>query len=432
MALLTRTGCASFEQCRKLTFSLLFPLDEQTLYLCWRRYRSKLCLFYLLWSYSPSYPSRLGTTPTSFDLTHLNSSRSTLSFPSTLPQAPPSSPPSLDTVGVGTPQGITASTASSSSEEDERSKGDFSPTPPFDSSAPLPPPESELGAVNMQVVGSTEGFVPGGSSTPPLSPPPGSSRTHFTASSTPSTKSPPSPSAPSSPASSNLTPPISQAASTPASDYFFTPFTFSLALLHILFLVQFCALPLGDSLVRHLLSSPLPPSFPSATAAGKPSTAQKRWTRFRWRAGTVWRSCGASVGALMFLVVVVAAFVGLDLLAKPAIDATGTRLVGWNLVPLGWLRTGERGEARLRVAGGFAATQKAAKLLGSMGGPWRWVVGVEVCFPPHTFLPRAARLPLETSLVTLEHELTSFPLLSAGSRDPSDPPSLARTTFSLP
>jgi hypothetical protein len=339
-------------------------MNAQHLSLFARRYRSKLCLFYLLWSYSPSYSSPQGVITASADA---NSTLLSLTLSSSGTVSPSSPLPlsAIATAGVGTPPGVTVSSLSSLPQEVERPQkrqveGFLTPSDALD---------VDSRETARPVVGSTSEKVltVGGNTTPPLS-------------------SPPSPQASSSPAPSSIPldpppPPNSSPSFPPVSQpHSFTPFTFTLLILHLLFLFQFLALPLGDEVVRRLLSSPLPASFCDTKKGGKGAGVKKRWSRVCWRTKNVWTSCGEPVVALVCLIGVVLGTVVFAVAPPAAVSAEGSKLVGWNAAPLASLWTGENGGAALKLAEGFAATSEAARVLGKVGGPWKWVVGFEVRF----------------------------------------------------
>ncbi|GAA5920571.1 hypothetical protein JCM1841_005738 [Sporobolomyces salmonicolor] len=287
-------------------------LDSTRLFL--RRYRSKLCILFLLYSFSPSAPPRHPVDPK-------------LGITSRIP--PTSS------AGVSLLPRTESDGTTRQAEADRFETLHSSPlTPTYDSnqtSRGAPANEDDGSETAMPVKGSTShdaNTSASWSTTPPLSSPspalsasPQAGRPEL-GSERPSQlgvdKSPCSASSESASTQPLAPPPLSRTPRLPL----LTPFFLTLLILHVLFIAQAALVALEGILVRTLLSDPLPPSFP-LPAGAKSLPLSKRLSRLRWRVRVVWKRCGKLlVGAGVILLCVVA------LLAEGAVW-TG-RQEGWN------------------------------------------------------------------------------------------------------
>ncbi|GAA6040919.1 hypothetical protein JCM8097_003187 [Rhodosporidiobolus ruineniae] len=383
------------------------------------RFYSKLCLFLLLWAYSPSFKP-----PGS------SSSASTSTGAADVTQSKSSSSASFDSAVIpagATPQGLVAAEGMAQDVEQDKARTPSPLTPPFELSSPAVYASSiEVDTATttaLPVKGSTDRPVGRGTTsakeqeqkTPPLSPKPAASSP--SSSSSPSSASPSSSLPPSSPSSRNpyflyLT----------ADPLFLTPLDLTLFTLGVLFLLSHLGRLAGSSLPRALLAAPLPDRLLSRAGTSDCRSREKRWARLRWQAGTIWSSCGPPAAALVALLLSLLAFFALGL-----ITATSSPLKGWNAAPFASLfplaENENGGWFRLRTAKGFAGSWKAARMVGKVGGPWRLIVGIEAIFTSFTLV--SALSPLLISLHLLP---TSLPC----PRFLSTPPLRLPTSPSIP
>ncbi|GAA5901176.1 hypothetical protein JCM6882_006136 [Rhodosporidiobolus microsporus] len=394
-----------------------------------RLYSSKLCLFYLLWSYSPTFPS---VPPPSSPHTAANGTTTSLG----VARQGGNEAGTLEG-RAGVPAGVTLNAQGVGQDDDEGAEAGESPlTPPFDvsSSSSVPPP----GETAMPAKGSTSRraasdgpalFHGGGhQETPPLSPAPAPEASSSSAS--PSFSPSPAPPAP----------PVDNSPD-PAKGWTLTltPLPHTLLLLHLLLLIHALALSLSDALsVRLLLRSPSlsstfsPSPYRRAKPASAPTCASKRWTRLKWQFSELLRAAGPPGVLVALLLVGLVGVVAGSFFLPSLTHKHSHALEGWNAVPLSGLFSiagdaASEGGLRMRVAQGYAATSGAARAFGKVGGPWRWVVACELLSTLSTLLH--ALTPLALSLRLLPPSLRC-PRSLAPPLSPSSPhfPSLLLPT----
>ncbi|GAA5820384.1 hypothetical protein JCM11251_005604 [Rhodosporidiobolus azoricus] len=388
-----------------------------------RFYLTKLCLFYLLWSYSPSYLSTVDV-------------RETASHATPSPASPTSEEHSLrlaeQLVGkreARTPRGVTTvNEGPGMGGEEEEFRAENRLTPPFNVFPSASASATQAEETAMAVMGSTSrpsAVSRNAEKTPPLSPAPALSSSSFSVS---LSNDPPS-------LSSKLTSPYAPPQPDVAHSWTFTPLNFTFFLLHLLVLLHCITLSLSGALLqRMLLVPPLSSIFSSGSSARAPTTKNmcmaKRWTRLRWQFCEVARAAGPPGLLTVTLLVALVGGVVASWLVLPALRGEGgEELVGWNAVPFSafWAVAGGEGGAahnfQLRIAEGYAATRQAAKVFGKegIGGPWRWIVGAELLSLSFTLLQGLS--PLLLSLGILPSFIPTPRFLS-----PNPPSGFPRTT----
>ncbi|GAA6006758.1 hypothetical protein JCM10207_009085 [Rhodosporidiobolus poonsookiae] len=388
-----------------------------------RRYRSKFCLLYLLWAYSPSFsPSNGVVKPSSAPGPFLAVANSTAAEGSALAPTPVDG---QKTGGTAARIAVTRELAPRRVLDEAPSAQDSPLTPAYDPSAAAQLSENNEGEkTTMPVKGSTSrgaNASMGCGSTPALSEPPAPLESGAGVPAAEESFHPSDDAAEDSARPETAEPPPRHFTFT------FTPLTLTLLLLHLLFLTQRLSLSAGDAIAHALLSTPLATLFPStysSNSSSPPPTGpapswSKRLLAAKWRVGVVWRSCGPALLLLSLLTLAVIGGVAVDLVFLAS--RKGRRLEGWNAAPFAELM----GEERLKVAQGFGGTKAAAWGWSGAVSPWRCVVGLEVLSTLLVLIQAAS--PLLTRLGLLPSSVPVPTFLRASAPPPPPPPS--RRTF---
>ncbi|GAA5864572.1 hypothetical protein JCM8547_005585 [Rhodosporidiobolus lusitaniae] len=392
--------------------------DPQATSLSGRRYRSKLCLLYLLWAYSPSFPTSsksAASTSSATNSTLAVSSSSSSSLPASSSGA---GEQVVIAHGGGTPPGVTNGEIGETGTEASAQKSPF--TAPFNPVEPSP--LAMVPSQDVQGGGTTAQAVQGATSGN------GATRPPEKVGKTPRLSPALSPSFFSShpePSSSSAPPPSTDEG--PPHRILLTPLRLTLLILHSLFLLQAGLAHLGSSLSAKLILSPIPPAFSEGTKDGMtsaPMSREKKWTCWKWRAKTVWTACGWELVRL--------AAVGAVLLGGLATEAftAGVGAKGWNPVPLAGLFGGGEEGGRLILAQGFASTSEATRKIGKVGGPWYWVVGIELLFTLYNLVTSLS--PIYLSLYPSRRSLPLPKFLTLTPLSSSPCPSQPKLLIPLP